>query len=263
MRTVERSIHLEIKQLKYFVEVARREHLSEAALELNIAQSAISRQITLLEQELQVTLFNRQGRNIHLTSHGKALLTQATQILEQLDETVALFQQTNHKNARILNIGFEESYISQMITAIIQAFERQYDSIIVPHMMSSSEISEALYTGKIDIGLVEINTALQKNANLSLKPLFEETYHVYVPKDDVIALSINPPLTQLAETQLFTLKPLATTIESRLQHTLKLPIHIIGTKSLAHYLLKHHRGYVILPDYLSLENEMGHYVIYH
>ena len=64
-------MYMEIKQLKYFVEVARREHISEATLELNIAQSAISRQITLLEQELQVTLFNRQGRNIHLTSHGK------------------------------------------------------------------------------------------------------------------------------------------------------------------------------------------------
>ena len=100
---------MEIKQLKYFVEVARREHISEAALELNIAQSAISRQITLLEQELQVTLFNRQGRNIHLTSHGKALLNQATQILEQLDETIALFQQTNHKNAHVLNIGFEKA----------------------------------------------------------------------------------------------------------------------------------------------------------
>ena len=41
-------MYMEIKQLKYFVEVARREHISEAALELNIAQSAISRQITLL-----------------------------------------------------------------------------------------------------------------------------------------------------------------------------------------------------------------------
>ena len=233
-------MYMEIKQLKYFVEVARREHISEAALELNIAQSAISRQITLLEQELQVTLFNRQGRNIHLTSHGKALLNQATQILEQLDETIALFQQTNHKNAHVLNIGFEESYISQMITAIIQAFERQYDSIIVPHIMSSSDISEALYNGKIDIGLVEINAELQKNTNLSLKPLFEETYHIYVPKDDVIALSINPPLTQFAKTQLFTLKPLASTI---------------GSKSLANYLLKHQRGYVILPDYLSLDND--------
>lgn len=142
-----------------------------------------------------------------------------------------------------------------MITAIIQAFERQYDSIIVPHIMSSSDISEALYNGKIDIGLVEINAELQKNTNLSLKPLFEETYHIYVPKDDVIALSINPPLTQFAKTQLFTLKPLASTIESRLQHTLKLPVNIVGSKSLANYLLKHQRGYVILPDYLSLDND--------
>lgn len=142
-----------------------------------------------------------------------------------------------------------------MITAIIQAFERQYDSIIVPHIMSSSDISEALYNGKIDIGLVEINAELQKNTNLSLKPLFEETYHIYVPKDDVIALSINPPLTQFAKTQLFTLKPLASTIESRLQHTLKPPVNIVGSKSLANYLLKHQRGYVILPDYLSLDND--------
>ena len=41
---------MEIKQLRYFVEVARREHISEVALELNIAQSAISRQINLLEK---------------------------------------------------------------------------------------------------------------------------------------------------------------------------------------------------------------------
>lgn len=57
---------MEIKQLRYFVEVARREHISEAALELNIAQSAISRQINLLEKELQVPLFDRQGRNIYI-----------------------------------------------------------------------------------------------------------------------------------------------------------------------------------------------------
>lgn len=57
---------MEIKQLRYFIEVAKREHISETALELNIAQSAISRQITLLEQELNVSLFKKQGRNITL-----------------------------------------------------------------------------------------------------------------------------------------------------------------------------------------------------
>ena len=50
---------MDIKQLRYFVEVARREHISDAALELNIAQSAISRQITQLEKELGVTLFKK------------------------------------------------------------------------------------------------------------------------------------------------------------------------------------------------------------
>lgn len=51
---------MDIKQLRYFVEVARREHISDAALELNIAQSAISRQITQLEK-LGVTLFKEVG----------------------------------------------------------------------------------------------------------------------------------------------------------------------------------------------------------
>ena len=50
---------MDIKQLRYFVEVARREHISDAALELNIAQSVISRQITQLEKELKVTLFKK------------------------------------------------------------------------------------------------------------------------------------------------------------------------------------------------------------
>lgn len=52
---------MEFKQLKYFIEVAKREHLSEAALELNIAQSAISRQISQLEEELNTKLFRREA----------------------------------------------------------------------------------------------------------------------------------------------------------------------------------------------------------
>lgn len=56
---------MEMKQLKYFVEVARREHISDAALELNIAQSAISRQIAQLEKELNVTLFQKKWPKHH------------------------------------------------------------------------------------------------------------------------------------------------------------------------------------------------------
>lgn len=63
---------MEIKQLRYFIEVAKREHISETALELNIAQSAISRQITLLEQELNVSLF--KSKDVILRSHLKEII---------------------------------------------------------------------------------------------------------------------------------------------------------------------------------------------
>ena len=99
---------MEMKQLKYFVEVARREHISDAALELNIAQSAISRQIAQLEKELNVTLFKRSGRNIILTAEGKQLLSEATQILDQLDKTIQLFKQQSSTDQRTIYIGYEE-----------------------------------------------------------------------------------------------------------------------------------------------------------
>ncbi|MCJ1657164.1 LysR family transcriptional regulator [Staphylococcus sp. NRL 16/872] len=243
---------MEFKQLKYFVEVAKREHISEAALELNIAQSAISRQITLLEQELQVTLFNRQGRNIRLTSQGKALLTQATQILGQLDETVALFQREKFKNAHTIHIGFEESYVSTMITPLIQSFEQNYESTILPTLMTMPDIIEKIYTGALDIGLIETTPELQQDKRVSLKPLFEETYHIYVPKDDAVALATNPPLSQFEKQMLYTLTPLAPSIELKLKSIIKSSINIVGTESLAKYLLKQGRGYILVPNYVNL-----------
>ncbi len=65
---------MELRQLRYFVEVADREHVSEAAENLHVAQSAISRQIANLEEELGVALFEREGRNIKLTKIGRQFL---------------------------------------------------------------------------------------------------------------------------------------------------------------------------------------------
>ncbi len=55
---------MELRQLRYFVEVAEREHISEAAEHLHVAQSAISRQIANLEDELGTPIIERIGRNV-------------------------------------------------------------------------------------------------------------------------------------------------------------------------------------------------------
>src|SRR5699024_4370582 len=62
---------LELRQIKYFMEVAQREHVTEAANALHVAQSAVSRQIFNLEEELGVDLFIREGRTVKLTKIGE------------------------------------------------------------------------------------------------------------------------------------------------------------------------------------------------
>ncbi len=99
-----------------FVEVTKREHISETALELNIAQSAISRQITLLEQELNVSLFKKQGRNITLTSEGKLLFNEALRIIEHLDSTIEQFQSHRLTKNKSIYIGYDESDIYPHVT---------------------------------------------------------------------------------------------------------------------------------------------------
>ena len=76
---------LELRQLRYFVEVAEREHISEAAEHLHVAQSAISRQIANLEEELGTPLFERIGRNVKLTPIGKIFLEHAITALKAID----------------------------------------------------------------------------------------------------------------------------------------------------------------------------------
>lgn len=62
---------MELRQLHYFVKVAKKQHVTQAAEELHVAQSAVSRQIHQLEKELGVPLFVQKGRNLQLTSVGK------------------------------------------------------------------------------------------------------------------------------------------------------------------------------------------------
>ncbi len=110
---------MEIKQLIYFREVAQREHISEAALELEIAQSAISRQIANLEKELNTVLFLREGRNVKLTERGELLLSYANQILDLVEETTELFIHQDQTDKRAIRLAYTESYVAQALPAII------------------------------------------------------------------------------------------------------------------------------------------------
>ncbi|MFM1652867.1 LysR family transcriptional regulator [Brevibacillus sp. B_LB10_24] len=77
---------MELLQLHYFRTVARLEHMTKAAQELRIAQPALSKTISRLEEDLGVPLFDRQGRQIRLNTFGKAFLKKTDLALKLLDE---------------------------------------------------------------------------------------------------------------------------------------------------------------------------------
>ncbi len=77
---------MDLLQLRYFRTVARYEHMTQAAQELYISQSSLSKTIAHLEHELGVSLFNRQGRQIQLNQYGKAFLRRVEQVFAALDD---------------------------------------------------------------------------------------------------------------------------------------------------------------------------------
>lgn len=88
----ERKIIMELRTLRYFLEIAREENMTRAAERLHVSQSALSRQVKSLEEELGKRLFIRHSFRIELTPEGQLLRKRAEDILQMVDKTTEEFQ---------------------------------------------------------------------------------------------------------------------------------------------------------------------------
>ena len=120
---------MELRQLHYFVEVAEREHVSEAAQHLHVAQSAISRQISNLEAELGVHLFEREGRNVKLTPIGKIFLNHTKTAIKAIDYAKRQIDEYLDPEKGSIKIGFPTSLASHLLPTVISAFKEKYPNV--------------------------------------------------------------------------------------------------------------------------------------
>ncbi|WP_189006845.1 LysR substrate-binding domain-containing protein [Paenibacillus marchantiophytorum] len=96
---------MDLLQLKYFQTVARREHITQAARELNIAQPSLSQTIARLEEDLGVSLFYRHGRNIRLNESGKAFLEHVDRVFMELEKGKEEARKLAGKHQEVLSIA--------------------------------------------------------------------------------------------------------------------------------------------------------------
>ena len=101
---------MDLLQLRYFLVVARREHISKAAEELYIAQPSLSRTIRRLEKEIGVPLFDRRGKSIRLNQFGQAFL-------EYVEQQFRLLEEGQHKVREMA--GLEQGDISLAAASLL------------------------------------------------------------------------------------------------------------------------------------------------
>jgi len=113
---------MELRQLYYFVKVAKKEHVTQAAEELHVAQSAVSRQIHQLEEELGVKLFVQKGRNLQLTPVGQLFLRRADEILHDLERAVQEVHEFLDPEKGEIRLGFPHSLGISLVPQVVASF---------------------------------------------------------------------------------------------------------------------------------------------
>ncbi|MCH4171117.1 MAG: LysR family transcriptional regulator [Lactobacillus sp.] len=116
---------MNLKHLLFFKELARTQHMSQAAANLGITQPTLSYAMDKLEQELGVPLFEKDGRNIKLTVLGKTYLTYITKGLNELDRGKAILAQSMDPNAGQVALGFTYTMGQRLIPETVTQFQQQ------------------------------------------------------------------------------------------------------------------------------------------
>jgi len=171
---------LEIRQLQYFVEVAKREHISQAADHLNVAQSAVSRQIANLEAELGAPLFERIGRNVKLTPIGKTFLEHTVTALKAIDFAAKQVEEYLNPEKGTIKIGFPTSLASFVLPTVISAFKKEYPEISF-HLRQGSYkfLIEAVRDRELNLAF--LGPLPPKDESIISSVLFSEKIYALLP----------------------------------------------------------------------------------
>ena len=163
---------MNLKQLEYFVQVAELGSFSKAAVVLDIAQPALSRQVRSLETELHQQLFLRNGRGVTLTDAGKRLFDHSVAVLQLMAHAREDLGASRNEPVGRVTIGLPPSMGRQLTLPLIDRFKKELPSARLAIVEGlSTHIVEWVTTGRIDIGLV-YNPEAQPG--LEITPLLQE-----------------------------------------------------------------------------------------
>lgn len=174
-----------LKQLKYFITVVECNSFTKAAEQCYISQSAISQQIKALEEELGVSLMNREKRSFTLTLAGEYFYRHGLELIEELEKVKKETIRRGEDQELSLKIGYLRCYGSQELHHAIATFTKTYPEVAISIMHGThEELYHLLKSNQVDVVISD-----QRRA-------FNQDYYNYelLYSDCYVELSSNHPL---------------------------------------------------------------------
>jgi LysR family transcriptional regulator, regulatory protein for tcuABC len=184
---------MDIRQLKYFVQIVESGSLSKASRQLFIVQPALSQQMTRLEEEVGRPLLVRSVRGVVPTENGEALYHHAKFLLRQLDEAVLVARQEFADVRGRVTVGLAPSTACMVGIPLLRELKARYPGIIL-NVFSAlpGHLDEKARQGELDVAILFSRTAANE---MSFEPLLEEEVFVVLPGDSPLVAPDKTSLT--------------------------------------------------------------------
>lgn len=191
------SALIKLRQLEYFVAVAKEANFTRAAEKVHVAQPGVSAQIRRLERDLGETLFDRSGRTVTLTEAGASVLPYARTALEAVDELTGLLR------GRVA-VGMVTSCRAADLPDLLADFHKNHPAVEITLSEANSDVLVAsLLTGELDLAL--IGTVTGSVPGLETSIVTDEPFVAAVCRGDSLADRAAVPLTVLRDRSLICL----------------------------------------------------------
>ena len=147
-----------LEQLRIFVAVAERQHITRAAQALHMTQSAVSAAVAALEQRHAVNLFDRVGRSIVLNEAGRVFLDEARDVLNRAKAAEVALDDLSQLLRGQLSIMASQTLASYWLPQRLVGFHAAYPRIAIDvDFANTDRVADGVESGRAELGLVEWN----------------------------------------------------------------------------------------------------------
>jgi len=199
---------MRLEQLQYFVEVARSGSFTVAADLLHISQPSVSQAIANLEEELDVTLFERSRAGTRLTRTGQLLFVKAQNIINIVNEIRDEARAETDSITGDLSIASIPSMCNAFLSDVLSSFKRMYPFVRVEvHEEGTNQVIREVLSNRAQIGLVSCVADESLDDNIEFYPLLSGKYRLCIGKGSSIPLLDPMPVEYIRNAPIIALQP--------------------------------------------------------